>query len=221
MKIDTIAKAVQALFKMAYEFRAYYPASAPEGDAHPEQYGALFMRPLTSELFQCAVRANRCRLIRVTFDGEIAAGLGKIFTEAQHIKEFHALDISELQLEALDPELFYLDPRSWAECSLSTEFYHKVAANLWPAVDELFSEELEHHTIEPVDVDLVQVAECIKGVSHFIAPTPAQAFVKGSRMGRYGYIENTDRFVKVAGGCEHVLAEAICAPLRPVTAIKL
>lgn len=221
MKIETIAEAVQALFKMAYEFRAYYPSSAPEGDAHPEQYGALFVRPLTSELFQCAVRANKGRLIRVTFDGELGIGLGKIFADAQRIKEFHALDISKLQLEALDPELFYLDPRSWAECALDTEFYHKVAASFWPAVDTLFSDELHHHTIEPVDVDLVQLAECIKGVSHFIAPTPAQAFVKGSRIGRYGFIENTDQFTKVAGGCEHVLAEAICAPLRPVTAIKL
>ena len=218
-KIETTAQAVKALFNMAYEFRAYLPSTAPEGDAHPEQYGKLFMHPITDELFQCVVRANRARLIRVSFDGAIGAELCKIFSAAQAIKEFSVLDIGELPLTAR--EYVYTDPEAWARFSLTDKLTQDAVANLWNGVDTLFADVLHSHTIDPVDLDLTQVAECIKGVSHFINAVPAQIMRKGSRMGRYGFIENTSRYCKVAGGCEHILAEAICAPLTPVQAIKL
>lgn len=219
MKIVTVPQAIEALFNMAYEFRAYLPSTAPEGDAHPEHYGKLFMRPVNDELFQCAVRANKARLIRVTFDGAFGTELNRIYSEAQAIKEFSALDIGELPLTAW--EKIYTDPFAWARWSMADKLTQDAPVAIWQALDTLFTDELHYHTIDPVDLDLVQVAECIKGVSHFINAIPAQTIRKGSRMGRYGFIENTSRYCKVAGGCEHILAEAICAPLGPVQAIKL
>lgn len=219
MKIETTAQAVEALFNMAHEFRAYLPSTAPEGDAHPEHYGKLFMRPITDDLFQCAVRANKARLIRVSFDGAIGAEMCKIFTAAQAIKIFTALDIGELPLTGW--EYVYTDPEAWARFSLTDKLTQNASVAIWQALDTLFADVLHYHTIDPVDLDLTQVAECIKGVSHFINAVPAQTMRKGSRMGRYGFIENTSRYCKVAGGCEHILAEAICAPLAPVQAIKL
>lgn len=219
MKIETTYQAVDALFNMAREFKAYLPSTAPEGDAHPEHYGKLFMRPVNEELFQCAVRANKARLIRVTFDGPIGTEMCKIFTAAQAIKEFSALAIGDLPFDAW--ENVYVDPESWARWGMADKLTQDASVAIWQALDTLFADELHYHTIDPVDLDLTQVAECIKGVSHFINAVPAQTMRKGSRMGRYGFIENTSRYCKVAGGCEHILAEAICAPLSPVQAIKL
>lgn len=218
MAIKTLADAIKATFKMAKAFQAYVPSTAPEGDYHPEHYGHLFARPLgNTGIFQFAMRANKSRLIRVTFHDEdnspvkFGTEMVELWRKMQAINESHAFENWALPSAPMHTE-FYTDPETLDGMCAHDKLTKDGAPLLWSAVDSLFSE--KKLTMDWRDIDLVQLEECIKGVRHFVDLTAAPAFTKGAKRGAYGAIQADERFVLVTGGCDGVFAEAIVAPLK-------
>lgn len=207
MKIKTLPDVLTAVTAMSKKFMAYTPESAPAGDARPEHYGYLFFRPLVPGIFQFAVRANKARIINVTLCDDLGQDMIKLWRDMQAVKPCNAFVINELP-----DDMRIYSPESLCQYVDTRPDNGAIAANLWHGIDNLLT--VSHTARDDMDIDLMQLNECVKAVKYFVAPTPSVQFTKGARQGVYGNISITDSYVKVMGGCQSVYAEAIVAPLR-------
>lgn len=204
MKINNLTDAMQALFKMAKGFKALEPTSSTT-----QTYGLIYVRPLSDELVQFCIHANKTRLCRVTFDGALGREFAKFWAQSQKIARWDALDIWKCTPHM--HEKFLTDPEHYATY-LRTEREQGIAkaACLWDKVDGIFT--ADNTPSEGLNlVDLVQVSECIKAVECFTAPIPTPRFGKGYRLGHEGHISHGKYYIEVSGGNGGAWVDAICA----------
>jgi hypothetical protein len=202
MKINNLADAMQALFKMAKGFKALEPTTSTQ------TYGLIYVRPLSNELVQFCMHANKTRLCRVTFDGALGREFAKFWTKSQKIARWDALDIWKCTPNMRKD--FLTDPEHYATY-LRTERDQGIAkaAWLWCKVDSIFT--ADNKSSDGLNlVDLVQVSECIKAVECFTAPILAP-HDQGNSLGREGHITHGKYYIEVSSGNGGAWIEAICA----------